>query len=142
MARTRKAVYRRRYRQPSLLNNLLFRLSVLNPLTPKEFPMSSRRNIIIRTVATITGDIAAGLACASVALWLIETAALGLFLSFLTWLICAIAALALSQFVVHPAVTVLMSDKKLDIAVDAVSGLATQLSERLAQLTRTALQPG
>jgi hypothetical protein len=137
-----KPVYRRRYRQPSLLNNLLFRLSVLNPITPKEFPMSSRRNLIIRTVATITGDIAAGLACASVALWLIETAALGLFLSFLTWLICAIAALALSQFVVHPAVTVLMSDKKLDIAVDAVSGLATQLSERLAQLTRTTLQPG
>ena len=35
----RKTVYARRYPKPSLLNNLLFRLSVLNPLTPKEFPM-------------------------------------------------------------------------------------------------------
>jgi hypothetical protein len=53
----------RRHRQPSLLNSLLFRLSLLNPLTPKEFPMSnSRRNLIIRTVATIAGDIATGVA--------------------------------------------------------------------------------
>lgn len=98
---------------------------------------TSRRNTVIRTVATITGDIAAGLAMASIAIWFIEVAALGLFLSFLVWLIGAIAALALSQFVVHPTVTVLLSDKKLDIAVNAVSGLA----ERLAQFTRSTLQP-
>lgn len=97
---------------------------------------TSRRNTLIRTIATITGDIAAGVACASVALWIIETAALGLFLSFLVWLIGAIAALALSQFVVHPAVTVLLSDKKLDIAVDAASDLANYLT----QLTRKVLQ--
>jgi VanZ family protein len=57
MARTRKAVYSRRYRQPSLLNNLLFQASLLNPFHSSEFPMSnSRRNIIIRTVANVTGD--------------------------------------------------------------------------------------
>ena len=98
---------------------------------------TSRRNILIRTVATITGDIAAGVACASVALWIIETATLGLFLSFLVWLLAAIAALALSQFLVHPATKALLSDKKLDMAVDAVSGLA----QRLTQLTRNALHP-
>ena len=131
-------MYSRRYREPSLLNSLLFRLSVLNPLTPKEFPMSnSRRNILIRTVATIAGDITVGVAVASVALWIIETAALGLFLSFLVWLLAAIAALALSQFVVHPTLSVLLSDHKLDLAVEAVSGLA----ERFTRFTRGSLQP-
>ena len=89
---------------------------------------NARRNIIIRTVATITGDIAAGVAMASAALWIIGTATLGLFLSFLVWLMAGIAALALSQLVVHPACTVLLSDKKLDLAVEALSGLTDQLT--------------
>lgn len=97
---------------------------------------TSRRNTMIRTIATITGDIAVGVACASVAIWIIETAALGLFLAFLTWLLAGIAALALSQFVVHPATKVLISDKKLDLAVNAILGLA----DRLTQFTRTTLQ--
>jgi hypothetical protein len=97
----------------------------------------ARRNALIRTVATITGDIAAGVAMASLAAWIIETATLGLFLSFLVWLLAAIAALALSQFVVHPTATVLLSDHKLDLAVDALSGFAG----RLSLYARTALQP-
>ena len=130
--------YRRRFRKPSLLNTLLFRLSVLNPLTPTEFPMSnSRRNIIIRSVATVCGDIATGVAVASACVWLIEAAALGLFLSFLVWLLGALLALALSQYVVHPTLTVLLSDAKLDLAVDAVSDLA----DRLTRFARSALQP-
>lgn len=138
MAYTRrpKPVVRRRYKQQTLLNSLLFRLSVLNPITPKEFPMStSRRNTLIRTVATITGDIACGVAMASIALWLIESAALGLFLSFLVWLLAAVAALALSQYVVHPTLKVVLSDSKLDMAVDAMAGL----SDRLALFARIAL---
>ena len=134
----RKTVYRRRYHKPSLLNNLLFRLSVLNPLTPKEFPMSnSNRNILIRTVATIAGDITVGVAVASACVWIIETAALGLFLSFLLWLIGAILSLALSQYVVHPALTMLLSDHKLDVAVDAFN----LLSARITRFTRAAVQP-
>jgi hypothetical protein len=129
MPRYHRKVYRLSYRQPSLLNTLLFRFKNINPFTRLEFPMpTSRRNVLIRTVATITGDIACGVAMASVALWIIETAALGLFLSFLVWLIAAIAALALSQFVVHPACKILMSDEKLDMAVNALSGLADQFS--------------
>jgi hypothetical protein len=139
VARARQATYSRRYRQPSLLNTLLFQLSNINPFTKLEFPMpTSRENILIRTVATVTGDIAAGLAVASVAVWLIESAALGLFLSFLVWLLAAIAALALSQYVVHPAAQVLLSDAKLDLTVKTISGLA----DRLTQFARTALQPG
>ena len=99
--------------------------------------MSSRRNIIIRTVATITGDIATGVAVASACIWIIETAALGLFLSFLLWLIGVLLSLALSQYVVHPALTVLLSDSKLDLAVDAV----TALGNRLSRFTRSVLQP-
>ena len=135
MARARKAVYSHRYRQPSLLNTLLFRLSTLNS---SEFPMpTSRRNILIRTVTTIVGDITIGVAMASVALWIIESAALGLFLSFLIWLLAAIAALALSQYVLHPALSVALSDRKLDLAVDAVSSLG----ERLARFARFTAQP-
>lgn len=137
MPRQRKAVYSNRYRQPSLLNNLVFRFQNLNPLTKLKFPMStSRRNFLIRTIATITGDIAAGISMASVALWIIQAATLGLFLSFLIWLLASIASLALSQFVVHPTITALMSDKKLDLAVDALSALADTATAYL----RTALQ--
>jgi len=136
MAHARKAAYTRRYHQPSLLNTLLFRLSSLNF---PEFPMpTSRRNMLIRTVATITGDIAAGLACAFVAVWIIETAALGLFLSFLVWLIAAITSLALSQYVVHPAVSIVLSDSKLDLAVNAMSGFAQQLHQVLQNTLRRA----
>lgn len=140
MAHTLRAgVYPRRshYRQPSLLNELMFKLSLLNPFTPTEFPMSSRRNIIIRTVATIAGDIATGVAVASACIWIIETAALGLFLSFLIWLLGTIAALALSQYVLHPALSVALSDCKLDLAVDAVTGLA----DRITRFARSTLQP-
>ena len=135
----RKTVYHRRYRQPTLLNTLLFKLSLLPIINPmSEFPMStSRRNVIIRTIATVAGDIAAGLAVASACIWIIESAALGLFLSFLVWLIGTLLALALSQYVVHPALTVLLSDAKLDLAVDAV----TALGSRFTRFTRSVLQP-
>jgi hypothetical protein len=123
------------YKQPSLFNRLLFRLSLLHPLKPMEFPMSTRRNLIIRTVTTIVGDFTTGVAIASLAVWVIETAALGLFLSFMVWLITALLALALSQYVVHPAITVVMSDRKLDVAVKTVSGLA----DRLTQFARTVM---
>ena len=127
-SRRRKTVYSRRLRQPSLWNTLMFRLSLLPPFNPmSEFPMStSRRNVIIRTVAGISGDIATGIAVASACVWLVEVAALGLFLSFLLWLLGAIAALAISQYVVHPALTVLLSNRKLDVGIDALTGLAEQ----------------
>jgi len=83
------------------------------------------------------GDITIGVAMASVALWIIESATLGLFLSFLIWLLAAIAALALSQYVLHPALSVALSDRKLDLAVDAVSSLG----ERLARFARFTAQP-
>ena len=89
----------------------------------------TRRNAIVRTVATLCGDLTVGFAVASVALWVIEAAALGLFLSFLTWLIGALLALAFSQFVLHPAMAVVLSDRKLDLAVDAVSGLGVWAAE-------------
>ncbi|HQC98759.1 MAG TPA: hypothetical protein PK306_23945 [Aquabacterium sp.] len=76
--------------------------------------MSTRRNLFIRAVASVTGDLAAGFAAASVCTWIIQVAALGLMLSFLLWLLALIAYLAFSQYVLHPAVAILLSDQKLD----------------------------
>ena len=89
----------------------------------------TRRNSIIRAVATVCGDIAAGAAIASACVWVIESAALGLFLSFLVWLIGTLLALAVSQFVIHPAAAVLLSDRKLDNAVDTLAGLTGVMSQ-------------
>ena len=91
--------------------------------------MPSRRNVLIRTVATVVGDIAVAVAMASACLWLIEAATLGLFLSFLVWLIATLLAMAASQYIVHPAVTLLLSDLKLDQSIDALSSMAELVSK-------------
>lgn len=136
--RTRKALSSRRIRQPSAWNTLKFKLSLLPIFNPmSEFPMSSRRNTLIRTVAAVSGDIATGIAMAAACVWLIEAAALGLFLSFLLWLLGTLIALAFSQYVVHPTCRTLLSDQKLDLAVEALSGLADQVT----RLVTAAMQP-
>ena len=88
--------------------------------------MSSRRNTLIRTVAAVSGDIATGIAIAAACVWIIEAAALSLFLSFLLWLLGTLIALAFSQYVVHPVVAVMLSNRKLDVGIKAMSGLADQ----------------
>ena len=90
--------------------------------------MSSRRNTLIRTVAAVSGDIATGIAMAAACVWLIEAAALGLFLSFLLWLLGILIALAFSQFVVHPTVAVMLSNRKLDASFEAMNGMADQIT--------------
>jgi len=74
----------------------------------------SRHTFFIRAVATITGDITIGYAMASACVWVIQSAALGLFLSFVLWLLAILASLAMSQHILHPAVSLLLSDRKLD----------------------------
>jgi hypothetical protein len=139
MARRPKVIYHRRYRQPSLWNSLKFRISLLPIFNPmSRFPMSSRRNVLIRSVAVVVGDIATGVAIASVCVWLIESAALGLFLSFLVWLLGALLSLALSQYVIHPALNIMLSDCKLDMAVFAVSALADRFKHLIPAQLRTA----
>ena len=126
-ALARKALSSRRIRQPSAWNTLKFKLSLLPIFNPmSEFPMTSRRNILIRTVAAVSGDIATGIAMAAACVWLIEAAALGLFLSFLLWLLSALIALAFSQYVVHPAVAVMLSNRKLDDGIKALNNMADQ----------------
>lgn len=137
--RARKALSSRRIRQPSAWNTLKFKLSLLPIFNPmSEFPMSSRRNTLIRTVAAVSGDIATGIAMAAACVWLIEAATLGLFLSFLLWLLGALIALAFSQYVVHPTVAVMLSNRKLDASINAISGMAdeatlvgTQIAQQL-----------
>jgi len=124
--RRKASSYRRyTYRQPSLWDRLKFRLSLLPPFNPfSEFPMPTRRNVLIRSVAVLCGDVAAAMALASACAWLIEAAALGLFLSFLVWLLGALMALALSQYLVHPAVNALLCERKLDRSMEVLSALA------------------
>ena len=83
-----------------------------------------RRNIWIRTIAGITGDVAVGVALSSACLWVIQSASLGVFLSFLLWIVGFLLSLAISQYAVHPTVTLLLSDRKLDRGIDALSSLA------------------
>ena len=88
--------------------------------------MITRHNTVIHTVAAACGDIAAGVAVAAACVWLVEAATLGLFLSFLVWLLGALIALALSQYVVHPLVAMLVSSRKLDDGLGALSDLARE----------------
>jgi hypothetical protein len=84
----------------------------------------SRRNVFIRTVAAFAGDFAVGFSMAVACSWIIQAAALGLFLSFLLWLLGLILSLALSQYVVHPLATALLSDRKLDRGIELLSSLS------------------
>ena len=86
--------------------------------------MNARRNFLIRSIATVTGDIAIGYAMASACIWIIQYAALSAFISFMLWLLTIVLSLAISQYALHPALTVLLSDRKLDrglaVTADAV----------------------
>ena len=126
--RPRKAASSRVDRKPVALDNPQVQGDASTHChAPVETTASSRRNTLIRTVAAVSGDIAAGIAVAAACVWLIEAAALGLFLSFLVWLLGMLIALAFSQYVVHPAVAVLLSDRKLDVGIEAVTCLASQV---------------
>jgi len=109
--------------------------------------MNTRRNFFIRAVATVTGDVAIGYAMASACVWVIQYAALSVFLSFMLWLLAIVMALAFSQYALHPALTVLLSDKKLDrglaITADAVR-TGAEAAKQLwgwAQQVRTDFRP-
>ena len=143
MARHRRARHYGRYRQPSLWNTLRFRMSLhplFNPLS--RFPMSSRRNTLIRTVAALCGDIAVGVGLAIACAWIVEVAALGLFLSFLLWLVGALLALALSQYLVHPAVQLVLSDRKLDAACKALASFTHTTPKTGAQVSEEVMDFG
>ena len=86
--------------------------------------MNHRNQTLYRTVATLTGDITIGLLFSSICIWIINVAALGIFLSFLAWLIAAILAMAASQYLIHPTVNFLLCDRKLERVVQKTHGLA------------------
>ena len=85
--------------------------------------MTARRNLFIRSIVSVTGDIAITYAMASACVWVIQSAALGLFLSFLLWLLAVALSLAISQYALHPLVGFVLSDSKLDRGIDALSSL-------------------
>lgn len=89
----------------------------------------NRRNFFIRAVAAFAGDFSVGFSMAVACTWIIKSAALGLFLSFLLWLVAIVAALALSQYVVHPVTAALLSDRKLDRGMELLSSLGRTASD-------------
>ena len=94
----------------------------------------SRRNVIIRSVATLAGDIAVGVAVGTACAWIIATASLGLFLSFLLWLLGLLLSLALSQYLVHPAVNAMLSDRKLEDVVLVASTFSKYIGRHAGSL--------
>lgn len=117
-------------------------LSDLLSIVTQEGTMSDpRRILLVRTVGTLCADLAVGIAVASAVSWVIQAASLGLFLSFLLWMLGAIVALALSQYLVHPVAKVLLSDHKLDLAfnvIDDFAGQAGRLGLRLLSRIKAA----
>jgi hypothetical protein len=99
-------------------------------------PRKAWRYGIFRAFVSIAGDVCATLAVASVCSWVIESAALGIFLSFVVWLLGLILALALSQYLVHPTVQLVLADDKLDRFI----GLAGIVGHLVADLTIEATQ--
>ncbi len=82
--------------------------------------MTSRRNVLIRSITGLCGDIAVAVTVASACSWIIQYATLGLFLTFLVWMLGLLISLAISQLVVHPIVDALLSNRKLDAALGVV----------------------
>ncbi len=101
--------------------------------------MNDRKKTLIRTLAALTGDLLIGFAVTSACLWLIHVASLGLFLAFLVWLIAAVVALALSQFVIHPTVQFALSDRKLDDIVRGSQGMTEAVMRAGVQVGETVL---
>lgn len=91
------------------------------------------RYATLRAMASLAGDIALATAVAGACSWLIQSAALGLFLAFLVWLLGLILSLALSQYLVHPTVQWVMADDKLSRGFDAAAEFGTWAANLAAQ---------
>lgn len=91
-------------------------------------------------MASLAGDIALATAVASACSWLIQSAALGLFLAFLVWLMGLILSLALSQYLVHPAVQWLLADDKLSRGFAAAAEFSTWATNLAAQANSPAVR--
>ncbi len=98
------------------------------------YAIRARRGIFVRTVAGIAGDVAIGIGLAGTCAWIIQSAALGLFLSFLLWIAALLLSLAVSQYVVRPTIRFALSDAKLDRGLEALSALAQSAKEAGAPL--------
>jgi hypothetical protein len=93
------------------------------------FDHRARRNFLIRAATALTGEATIGVALAAGCIWAIQAASLGLFFSFVMWLITALLALALSQHLVHPAVAFVLSDAKLDRGIEVLRSVAIAVGE-------------
>lgn len=104
--------------------------------------MNTRRNFFIRAVAKVAGDIGTGTLLAAACAWVVEAASLGIFLSFTVWILGVIAMLAISQYAVHPLVSLALSDSKLDQLFDTAATLSRQAARIAGDLWEQARAEG
>ena len=98
---------------------------------------SNYRNFLIRSAASITGDVAIATALIQTCIWIIEVAALGLFLQFMLWLLAALIALAISQYLIHPVVDLLLAEDKLTRTGRAINELRRSFEQHVVPAVRT-----
>ena len=100
--------------------------------------MRNRFQFFVHAVATTCGDFTVGFTMAVACTWVIQSAGLGLFLSFLLWLLAVIVSLALSQYVIHPLAAALLSERKLDQTVHAAAAAASSGTDAAKRMWRWA----
>lgn len=89
------------------------------------------RNTIIRMVGGAIGGSAWGYALAAAAHWVIAYAALGIFLTFIVWLI-AVALLFAGSYCIADTVTRVLSDAVIDGTLGKVNGWLGALRAKAA----------
>lgn len=88
------------------------------------------RNTLIRMAVGAVAGAALGLAFANACTWIITTASLGLFLSFLVWLIGALMLVG-TCFTANALVLDALSDQRLDRACNTTRGWLTSMRAKL-----------
>ncbi len=101
-------------------------------------PDSASRIYLLRSAAGLAGDAAVAAALIQGCLWIVEAAALGLFLQFMLWLLAALIALAISQYLIHPAVELLLADDKLTRTGRAIAELRRGFEQHVGPTVKDA----
>ena len=101
-------------------------------------PDAAYRLSLLRSAAGIAGDAAVAAALIQTCLWITQAASLRLFLQFMLWLLAALIALAVSQYLVHPVVNVLLADDKLTRAGRAFAQMRSGIGSYVTPAAKNA----
>lgn len=88
------------------------------------------RNTLIRLAVSYVAGAALGLAFANACTWVITTASLGLFLSFLVWLLGALMLVG-TCFTANALVLDALTDRRIDAVCNTTRGWLTSMRAKL-----------